>query len=70
MDRGFTHIVSLPWRANNEAPPWNEVCADIIEVFGLPGQRFMTHATPNSLTFYFKSDHDALLCGVLISDKV
>ena len=71
LNNGFTHLVTVPWKSNGiEAMPWNEVCANIIEVFGLPGGRFMSHATPDNLTFYFKSEHDALLCKVLISDKV
>lgn len=71
LNDGFTHLVTLPWKSSGkEVTPWNDVCADIIEVFGLPGNRFMSHATPDSMTFYFKTEYDASLCKVLISDKI
>ncbi len=40
---------------------WNEVCAWAIEMFGLPGDRFETHANVNYMDFVFKSNKDALL---------
>ena len=71
LNNGFTHTVDIPWnKSNAEGPIWNELCANIIEVFGLPGDRYMSHPTPDNMTFYFKSEKDLLLCRVLISDKI
>ena len=69
LDKGFTHKVSIPWNGQKEYW-WNETCADILEVFGLPGGRFMSHPKPNQMDFYFKSEKDADLCKILISEKI
>ena len=68
-DAGFTYIVSLPWMGQSHFH-WNEVCADVLEVFGLPGGRFMSHPSMDQMDFYFKSKKDADLCQILISDKL
>jgi hypothetical protein len=68
-DNGFIHIVSVPWRGQKEYW-WNETCADILEVFGLPGNRFTSHPSENKMDFYFKSEKDAKLCKILISEKL
>ena len=39
-------LIRLPWTGQKEYW-WNEVCADLVEVFGLPGDRFTSHPTPN-----------------------
>lgn len=61
--------VRLPWNGQNEYW-WNEVCADVIEVFGLPGGRFESHPTPDFMDFHFKSQKDADLCKILLSEKL
>jgi hypothetical protein len=43
---------------------WNEVCAWAIEYFGLPGDRFQTHANVNYMDFVFKSNKDALVMAI------
>jgi hypothetical protein len=68
-DSGYIHIVSLPWKSQSSSF-WNESCADVIEVFGLPGGRFTSHATMDHMDFYFKSKRDAELCQVLLSEKI
>ena len=68
-DEGYTHLVRLPW-AGQSKYWWNEACADIMEVFGLPGGRFTSHPTENYMDFYFKSEKDAALCKILVSEKV
>lgn len=66
---GFVHKVSIPWQGQREYW-WNEACADVLEVFGLPGGRFTSHPQMNQMDFYFKSKKDADLCKILLSDKV
>lgn len=61
--------VRIPWNGQ-ENHWWSETCADILEVFGLPGDRFTSHPTPNYMDFYFKSKKDAELCRILISEKI
>lgn len=61
--------VRLPWNGQDKYW-WNEVCADIMEVFGLPGDRFTSHPTPDYMDFHFKSEKDAELCRILVSEKI
>jgi hypothetical protein len=68
-DKGYTHAVRLPWTGQSSYW-WNEACADVMDVFGLPGDRFTSHPTADYMDFYFKSEKDALLCQVLISEKI
>jgi hypothetical protein len=68
-DNQFIHVVPVPWQGQKDYW-WNEVCADILEVFGLPGNRYTSHPTENKMDFCFKSEKDAQLCKILISDRV
>ena len=66
---GRVHVVSIPWHSQS-GQWWNEACADVIEVFGLPGDRFTSHPSVDKMDFYFKSKKDADLCRILLSEKV
>jgi hypothetical protein len=68
-DQGRIHIVSIPWKGQSNYW-WDEACADVLEVFGLPGDRFTSHPTEDKMDFYFKSKKDADLCRILISEKI
>jgi hypothetical protein len=57
--------VRIPWvRQNKNEVFWNEVCAWAIEYFGLPGDRFITHANIHCMDFVFKSNKDALVMAL------
>jgi len=57
--------VRIPWvRDQDNEYRWNEVCARAIEMFGLPGDRFETHANVNHMDFVFKSNKDALIFAI------
>ena len=34
-----------------EKMPWNEICAKVIEIFGLPGNRYITASSTHHLMF-------------------
>lgn len=54
--------VRIPWvREADNLYRWNEVCAWAIEMFGLPGDRFTTHANVNYMDFVFVHRYDALV---------
>ena len=40
---------------------WNEVTAEATELFGLPGDRYITDISEHSMTWSFRSDQDAVL---------
>ena len=69
IEEGRVHVVSLPWRGQNKFW-WNDACADVLEVFGLPGERFTSHPGMDKMDFYFKSERDAELCRILLSEKI
>ena len=49
---------------------WNETCASVVEVFGLPGSRFTYHPTSDFMEFRFSTSQDAELCRILLSEKL
>ena len=52
--------VRIPWQTNHDIPTWNQKCAWAVETFGLPGDKFDTHATEDYMDFYFKDERDAI----------
>ena len=66
---GRVHVVSIPWNSQSSYW-WNEACADVLEVFGLPGSRFTSHPHPERMDFHFKSKKDAILCEILLSERI
>ena len=57
--------VRIDWQRDQDNQyRWNEVCSWAIERFGLPGDRFETHANVNYMEFIFKSNKDALLMAL------
>ena len=40
---------------------WNHMLADIVQQFGLPGDRYVTEITTEDMTFWFRDHRDALL---------
>jgi hypothetical protein len=49
---------------------WNETCALVLEVFGLPGNRYESHPDSDYMLFKFKSKKDADLCRILLSERL
>jgi len=68
-DNGYIHLVTIPWQGQKEYW-WNEACADVLEVFGLPGERFTSHPKMDQMEFLFKSERDAELCKILLSERL
>jgi hypothetical protein len=61
--------VRIPWRSQHE-PFWNELCSNVVEVFGLPGERYSTHPKHDAMFFNFKNQKDADLCRILLSESL
>jgi len=62
----MSSTVRISWtREFDNNQRWNEVCAWAIEYFGLPGDRFQSHANVNYMDFVFKSNKDALLMALM-----
>jgi hypothetical protein len=63
------NTVTVLWN-NQNVPWWNETCAMVLEVFGLPGHRFVYKPNNDFMTFSFKSKKDADLCRILLSERL
>ena len=48
--------------------PWNEICIKVMEVFGLPGNRYTTHPSTHYMAFKFNSEKDFILAEILLSE--
>jgi len=48
--------------------PWNEICAKVIEIFGLPGDRYVSSPSTHFMVFRFKSEKDFMLAEILLSE--
>jgi hypothetical protein len=61
--------IRIPWY-NQDNNWWNEICASVVEVFGLPGNRFTYHSRYEDMSFTFKNQKDYDLCRVLLSEHI
>lgn len=62
-------IVKVNWQ-NQNAIWWNETCAIVLEVFGLPGDRYTSHPCQDFMEFNFNNFRDAELCRILLSERI
>lgn len=67
----MSSTVRISWEREHEnGKYWNEVCAWAVERFGLPGDRFTTHANINYMDFVFDSNKDALVMALMWNAKI
>ena len=62
--------ILVPWKDEQTGFWWNETCAMVLEHFGLPGDRYTSHPAENNMTFKFINEQDALMCKILLSDRI
>lgn len=63
------NTVTVVWD-NQNGFWWNETCAIVLEVFGLPGNRYESRPEQNAMFFNFKNQKDADLCRILLSERL
>lgn len=62
IDRESWIEVKIPWHTGSDGTTsWNEICAWALGEFGLPGERYVTHPTPDEMTYLFRDEKDAVL---------
>jgi hypothetical protein len=67
----MSSTVRIAWsRDFGNSEQWNDVCAWAIENFGLPGDRFQSHANVNYMDFVFNSNKDALLMALMFNAPI
>jgi hypothetical protein len=70
-DDAFKYPVAVPWGSKlDTVTAWNEICAQGMEMFGLPGGRYITDANVTDMTWYFKDPQDALLMTLKFSEQL
>lgn len=63
--------VLVRWqKKNSNSFYWNELCARIVDHFGLPGGRYTTAVTEDEMRFQFKDSKDALICKLMLSEDL
>jgi hypothetical protein len=71
QDNDFKYPVVVPWSSRlDTVSAWNEICAQGMEMFGLPGGRYITDANVTDMTWYFKDPQDALLMTLKFSEQL
>ena len=71
QDDAFKYPVVVPWSSKlDTVSAWNEICAQGMEMFGLPGNRYITDANVNDMTWWFRNEHDALLMTLKFSEQL
>lgn len=64
-------IVHIPWSSKADSmPQWNIITSNIIEHFGLPGDKYTTELTEDYMNFNFHDEKDGLLCKILVSEYI
>lgn len=70
-DDEFKYPVVIPWSSKlDTVTAWNEICAEAMEIFGLPGNRYITDANVNDMTWYFRDEQDALIMTLKFSEQL
>ena len=68
----MTYPVKISWSDNyitrNDLLSWNEICAQVVERFGLPGGLYTTELTPEYMVFNFNEAEDALIARLSLGE--
>jgi len=67
-DPEYTHRVRVALCDNDNIPHWDEICIQAIELFGLPGGRYITDIGGNCMDWIFKDPKDALVFKLKFSE--
>jgi hypothetical protein len=67
----YKYPVVVPWSSKlDTVSAWNEICAQGMEMFGLPGGRYITDANVTDMTWWFRDEQDALLMTLKFSEQL
>ena len=68
-DPEFNYPVRVKWgRGADTMEYWDQLSIASIEMFGLPGDRFITDIGAEAMTWTFRDDRDALLFKLKFSE--
>lgn len=61
MTERKTHTVRMFWMSHDDIEMWNERMAWVTENFGLPGDRWTSHAKEDWIDVHFYNEEDAVM---------
>lgn len=61
----YPYSVRVYWKNGDTVSGWDEKCCWAMETFGLPGDKFITHATEDFMDFMFKESKDAVFFSLV-----
>ena len=61
MNELVMHKVRMYWRTRDEVEMWNERMAWVVDNFGVPGSRWVSHAREDWIDIHFYNEQDAVL---------
>lgn len=68
-DPEFEHPVTVRWgQGADTIEYWNEMCMASIDMFGCPGDRYVTDIGADAMTWSFQSEQDALIFRLKFSE--
>jgi hypothetical protein len=56
----FPYTVKISWRLGDDVNRWDKICADCVESYGLPGDKYMTLPSADNMIFAFKDERHAI----------
>ena len=62
--------VNLDWLPKETDQEWHNPLVLLLEVFGLPGERYLCRPTGDSMVVVFNSEKDAVLCKLMLSERL
>lgn len=62
--------ITIPWKQGDTIVGWNELCAQVVERFGLPGDKYTTEVSADWMGFKFKDERDELMCRLMLSEHL
>ena len=68
-DPEYTYPVTVALY-HNDIPHWDKICMEAMELFGLPGGRYITDLSDNSMDWIFRDQQDALLFKLKFSEVI
>ena len=66
---GYDWPVTVRWGAGAEnETQWNDISIWCVETFGLPGDRYVTDISTEHMTWFFRTDQDAVFMKLKYGD--
>ena len=69
QDPEFAHPVTVYWGSGPDTMDyWDKLCIASMEMFGLPGDRFVTDIAEDRMSWIFRNEQDAFIFKLKFSE--